>query len=79
MVDDGSPDRCPQMCEEWAEKDQRIRVVHKINGGLGMARNTGIEYATGKYICFFDSDDYIALDTIEKAHAFCMGLFVIIL
>ena len=64
LVDDGSPDRCPQMCDEWAKKDSRIRVVHKQNAGLGMARNSGIEAATGEYICFFDSDDYVALDTI---------------
>lgn len=68
MVDDGSPDRCPEICEEWAKKDKRIKVVHKKNAGLGYARNTGIENATGEYICFFDSDDYIALDTIEKAY-----------
>ncbi len=68
LVDDGSPDRCPQMCDEWAKKDSRIRVVHKQNAGLGMARNSGIEAATGEYICFFDSDDYVALDTIEKAY-----------
>ena len=68
LVDDGSPDNCPAMCDAWAEKDSRIRVVHKENEGLGMARNTGIEKATGEYICFFDSDDYIALDTIESAY-----------
>lgn len=68
LVDDGSPDKCPKMCEKWATKDQRIKVIHKENTGLGMARNTGIENATGKYICFFDSDDYIALNTIEKAY-----------
>lgn len=66
LVDDGSPDRCPAMCEDWAKKDDRIKVVHKKNAGLGMARNTGIEYASGKYIYFVDSDDYIALDTVEK-------------
>lgn len=66
LVDDGSPDRCPQMCEDWAKKDCRIKVVHKDNAGLGMARNTGIEHATGEYIFFFDSDDYVALDTVEK-------------
>ena len=65
LVDDGSPDNCPKMCDEWAQKDQRIRVVHKINAGLGMARNTGIEHARGKYICFFDSDDYVHPGTIE--------------
>lgn len=68
LVDDGSPDRCPQICEEWAKRDERIKVIHKTNAGLGMARNTGIEHASGDYICFFDSDDYIAPRTIEKAH-----------
>lgn len=68
LVDDGSPDNCPRMCDAWAEKDSRIRVIHKKNAGLGMARNTGIENATGEYICFFDSDDYVALDTIEKTY-----------
>ena len=65
MIDDGSPDRCPAMCDKWAQKDNRIRVIHKKNAGLGEARNTGIENATGDYICFFDSDDYVRLDTIE--------------
>lgn len=69
LVDDGSPDRCPEMCDAWAKRDSRIKVVHKINGGLGMARNTGIENATGSYICFFDSDDYVHEETIEKACA----------
>lgn len=68
LVDDGSPDNCPALCDEWAKKDNRIKVVHKENEGLGYARNTGIENATGEYICFFDSDDYIALNTIEKAY-----------
>ena len=66
LVDDGSPDRCPQMCDEWEKKDSRIRVVHKVNAGLGMARNTGIEHSRGEFIFFFDSDDYIAEDTVEK-------------
>lgn len=68
LVDDGSPDNCPQMCDAWAQKDSRIRVIHKENAGLGMARNTGIENATGEYICFFDSDDYILPETIEKTY-----------
>lgn len=68
LVDDGSPDNCPKMCDEWAQKDRRIRVVHKTNAGLGMARNTGIEHARGEYICFFDSDDYVAPNTIETAY-----------
>lgn len=65
LVDDGSLDRCPQICDEWEKKDPRIKAVHKDNAGLGMARNTGIEHATGDYICFIDSDDFIDLDTIE--------------
>lgn len=60
LVDDGSPDRCGEMCDAWAEQDARIRVVHKENGGLSDARNAGMEIATGKYIGFVDSDDYIA-------------------
>ncbi len=69
LVDDGSPDHCPALCEEWAKKDLRIRVIHKKNAGLGMARNTGMELATGDYLCFVDSDDYIAPDMVEKALA----------
>ena len=65
LVDDGSPDNCPAICDDWTRKDSRIKVVHKQNGGLGFARNTGIENATGDYICFFDSDDYIEPTTIE--------------
>ncbi len=59
LVDDGSPDRCPQMCDEWAKKDNRIRVIHKANGGGAQARNAGLDAATGEYIGFVDSDDYI--------------------
>ena len=66
LVDDGSPDRCPEMCDEWARKDNRIKVIHKQNAGLGMARNTGIEHARGKYIFFFDSDDYVDLSIVQK-------------
>lgn len=65
LVDDGSPDGCPKMCDDWAKRDDRIKVIHKENAGLGMARNTGIKNAKGDYICFFDSDDYISEDTIE--------------
>lgn len=48
LVDDGSTDRCPEICDEWAKKDSRIKVIHKENAGSGMARNTGIEHATGE-------------------------------
>ncbi len=58
LVDDGSPDNCPQMCDEWAEKDERIKVVHKKNGGLSDARNAGLNVATGEFVTFLDSDDY---------------------
>ena len=66
LVDDGSPDGCPQMCDEWVGKDPRIKVIHKRNAGLGMARNTGIENANGRYIFFFDSDDYVDSTIVEK-------------
>lgn len=59
LVEDGSKDNCYQLCEEWGKKDFRIRVIHKKNAGLGMARNTGLENAKGKYVFFIDSDDYI--------------------
>lgn len=59
LVDDGSPDECPRMCDEWAKKDNRIKVVHKKNGGLSSARNAGLAVATGEYIGFVDSDDYV--------------------
>ncbi len=66
LVDDGSPDKCPELCDEWAKKDSRIKVIHKNNAGLGMARNTGIDNATGKYIFFIDSDDYVDLTMIAQ-------------
>ena len=59
LVDDGSPDKCPVICDEWARKDKRITVIHKKNGGLSEARNAGIEVATGDYLLFIDSDDYV--------------------
>lgn len=63
LVDDGSPDNCPESCDDWAEKDTRIKVIHKTNGGLSDARNAGIDVATGDYITFVDSDDWIADNT----------------
>ena len=65
LVDDGSPDNCPKMCDDYAKKDSRIKVVHKENGGLSDARNVGMEVATGEYVSFIDSDDYISLDFYE--------------
>lgn len=66
LVDDGSPDRCPQMCDEFAKNDRRIKVIHKENGGLSDARNYGLNQAKGEYILYVDSDDYIENDTCEK-------------
>lgn len=60
LVDDGSPDNCPALCDAWAQRDARIRVIHKKNGGLSDARNVGLDAASGAYISFVDSDDYIA-------------------
>ena len=68
LVDDGSPDRCPQMCDEWAKRDSRIRVVHKKNGGLSSARNAGLDIANGEYISFVDSDDFICKDALENLY-----------
>ena len=65
LVDDGSPDNCPAMCDAWAEKDERIRVIHKENGGLSDARNAGMDIATGDYIGFVDSDDWIEPDMYQ--------------
>lgn len=59
LVDDGSPDNCSRMCDEWAARDSRIKVVHKKNGGLSSARNAGLAIAKGEYIGFVDSDDYV--------------------
>ena len=66
LVDDGSPDDCPKMCDEWAKKDKRIKVIHKENGGVSSARNIGIKSAKGKYIGFVDSDDYIEKEMYES-------------
>ena len=68
LVDDGSPDSCPAMCDSWAEKDSRIRVIHKTNGGLSDARNTGMAVATGELMAFVDSDDWIAPDMYEHLY-----------
>lgn len=66
LVDDGSPDGCGAMCDDYAAADPRIRVIHKENGGQGLARNTGLEAARGKYISFIDPDDYIAEGTYSS-------------
>lgn len=68
LVDDGSPDNCGKICDEYESKDSRIHVIHKENGGLSDARNAGLDYATGQYIIFVDSDDFIESDLLEKAY-----------
>lgn len=59
LVDDGSPDSCPQICDEYAANDARVRVIHQQNGGQAAARNAGLDIAQGEYICYVDSDDYL--------------------
>ena len=83
LVDDGSTDNSGKMCDEWEKKDKRIRVIHKINGGLSAARNSGIEVARGDYYVFVDSDDWIAPDMIQvlmsrvnDADLVCCGMYV---
>lgn len=66
LVDDGSPDNCPKICDDFKKKDSRIKVIHKTNGGLSSARLAGFEEALGEYILFIDSDDYIEKDMVEK-------------
>ena len=68
LVDDESPDNCPAMCDEYAKQDNRIKVIHKKNGGLGYARNSGLEIATGEYVAFVDSDDFIAPNMMEELY-----------
>ena len=68
LVDDGSPDRCPEFCEQVKCLDSRVKVIHKENGGLGFARNAGLEVVTGTYVTFIDSDDWIAADHIENLY-----------
>lgn len=68
IVDDGSPDSCPQICDDWANRDSRIKVLHKKNQGLGFARNSGLELATGEYVIFCDSDDWVEPQTYEVVY-----------
>lgn len=66
LVDDGSPDGCPQLCEAWGRRDSRIRVSHRRNGGLSAARNAGLDMAQGDFVTFVDSDDFLATDTYAQ-------------
>ena len=69
LVDDGSPDNCPVMCDTWAQRDTRIKVIHKKNSGLADARNMGLEVAKGTYLTFVDSDDYVDERFVECLYA----------
>ena len=70
LIDDGSPDNCPHICDQWAEKDQRIIVIHKENAGPSVARNVGLDIAKGEYFYFVDSDDYIEPDLCARVLAY---------
>ena len=69
LIDDGSTDKSGKICDEYAQKDSRIKVIHKQNEGISQARNIGIEMAKGEYIQFVDSDDYVDLDLVETAYS----------
>jgi len=72
LVNDGSPDQCGQICDEYAKCDSRIKVIHKENGGQASARNMGLDIATGEYIGFVDSDDWIEPDMYEILYNECI-------
>lgn len=69
LVDDGSPDKCPQMCDEYERKEKIVKVIHKVNGGLSDARNVGVKNARGKYVIFVDSDDYVNENHISSLYS----------
>lgn len=73
LVDDGSPDNCPRMCDDWAEKDSRIKVLHLQNGGAGKARNIGLSKANGEWVVFIDGDDYIHSNMIQHLYEMLDG------
>lgn len=68
LVDDGSPDNCPAMCDDYAQKDNRVKVIHKKNAGVDEARNSGIDAAIGEWAYFVDSDDWLELDAAERLY-----------
>ena len=70
LVDDGSLDNCPVMCDNYGKLDRRIKVIHKKNEGLGYARNTGLDYATGEYVAFIDSDDFIDINMMNQLYTY---------
>ncbi len=72
LVDDGSDDGCPAICDEYAGQDERVKVIHQKNAGLSGARNAGIEMSQGRYLAFVDSDDYLASDFLEQLYRACV-------
>ena len=73
LVDDGSPDNCPVMCDEYARQDSRVKVIHQENSGLSGARNAGIDMAQGQWLAFVDSDDYLAEDFLSRLYEACVS------
>lgn len=78
LVDDGSPDRCPEICDDYSRIDSRVKVIHKKNEGLSSARNEGIRIAKGEYLTFVDSDDYISKDMIRVLYEICCKYHVLL-
>lgn len=68
LVDDGSPDRCPELCDQWAARDPRIRAIHRPNRGAAAARNAGVDAATGQFLTFVDADDRLKPDALQRAY-----------
>ena len=66
LVDDGSPDNCPAICDEYARNDDRVKIIHQENGGISAARNSALDLCTGEYIAFVDSDDWIESNAYEE-------------
>ena len=73
LVDDGSPDRCGAICDEYAAQDSRVRVIHKSNGGQSTARNMALDVCTGDYIAFVDSDDWLEAKAYEEMMRFTLA------
>ena len=68
LVDDGSKDSSPQICDEYASQDKRVRVIHKVNGGVSAARNDGLDIAKGEYVTFIDSDDWVEREYLQSLY-----------
>ena len=69
LIDDGSPDKCGKICDMYLSVDSRVKVIHQKNGGVGAARNTGLQHCRGEFITFVDGDDYISSDLIETLYS----------